>query len=646
MNVQFRPKILYIEDTPASRQLVSRLLGQDYIVLEAADPLSGIELARHTNPDLILVDVNLPGMSGHEVATRLKTLYPETPLVAITADTSPGGRERALIAGCAGYLNKPIDPDLFSEQIAEFLGGRRDDLDESTSEFRAYQAELVERLEIKIRELMDIAARNEYLLEQNRQIIALLQHRQRLLEAATRVSHNITSILDLDPLLNDTVNVICVEYGFYFAGIFLLDRAGEWVELRAGHGEAGKALLAESFRVPVGFGSMVGIAIEERKAHIALDVDEETVYLRNEYLPKTASEMVLPLIFKEKALGVLSVQSDIPNSFSDEDITALQGLADQVAVAIHNARLLQDLETANRELLRTKTFEAIATATGEAIHWVGNKAAPIPASARRVREDLTHLLAMMHTLFALPETERERHPFWEVVQNTLGTAAQQGIDLPAQAKKLAELSPNAFVFLGDLESTLEDLQIIEQSAGKILDIKEDLLGPARQPHLEAMNLATVLRRTINGMGLPAGVVISDFGPDLPLISADERQMDNVFGNLIKNAWEAFASHTPEGRTASEGRAAPHIWVRAFPAEPGFLRVEVEDNGPGIPPEIREKIWVSFFTTKAGQGGTGLGLAACMEIIRQNGGKIWVESEPGQGAKFIVLLPTRRMTDDG
>lgn len=627
MNVKFRPKILYIEDTPASRQLVSRLLGQDYIVLEAADPLSGIELAQHTNPDLIIVDVNLPGMSGHEVATRLKTLYPETPLVALTADASPGGRERALIAGCAGYLTKPIDPDTFPEEIAEFLAGRRDDLDESTNEFRAYQAELVERLEMKIRELTDIAARNEYLLEQNRQIIALLQRRQRLLEAAARVSHNITSILDLKQLLDDTVAVICDEFGFYFAGIFLLDPAEEWAELRAGHGEAGEALVDEGFRVPVGFGSMVGVAIEERKARISLDVDEETVYFRHEYLPKTASELVMPLIFKDQVFGALSVQSDISNAFSDDDSTALQGLADQLAVAINNARLLQDLDAANRELLRTKTFEAIATATGEAIHWVGNKAAPIPASAGRVREDLTHLLAMFQTLLALSETERTSHPFWNVVQNTFVTAAEQSIDLSANAEKLANLSPNAFVFLGDLESTLEDLQIIEQSARKILNIKEDLIGPARKPRLEELNIAAMLRETISGMGLPAGVIISDFGPDLPLISADARQLDNVFGNLIKNAWEAL-----------DGRAAPHIWVRAFPSEPGFIHVEVEDNGPGIPAEIREKIWVSFFTTKGGQGGTGLGLAACMEIIQQSGGKIWVESENNQGAKFIVLLP--------
>ncbi|NUM44955.1 MAG: response regulator [Anaerolineales bacterium] len=627
MNVKFRPKILYIEDTPASRQLVSRLLGQEYIVLEAADPLSGIELARHTNPDLILVDVNLPGMSGHEVATRLKTLFPETPLVAITADTSPGGRERALIAGCAGYLNKPIDPDTFSDTIADFLGGRQDDLDESTGEYRAYQAELVERLEIKIRELTEVAARNAYLFEQNRQIIALLQRRQRLLEASARVSHNITSILNLDQLLNDTVNVICNEFGFYFAGIFLLDATREWLELRAGYGEAGAALMAEGFRVPVGFGSMVGIVVGDHKARIAVDVEEETSFLRHEYLPKTASEMVLPLIFKHTIFGALSVQSDIPNSFADDDSTALQTLADQIAVAIHNAHLLRDLEAANQEILRTKTYEAIATATGEAIHWVGNKAAPIPASAGRVREDLTNLLAMVHTLWGLPDAAREAHPFWEVVQNTLGAAPGLGLDLPAQAGKLAELSPTAFMFLGDLESTLEDLHIIEQSARKILDIKEDLIGPARKPHLEDLNMAMVLRATINGMGLPAGVIISDFGPDLPLIRADARQLDNVFSNLIKNAWEAM-----------KGQETPHIWVRALIPEPGFVRVEVEDNGPGIPPELLEKIWVSFFTTKGGQGGTGLGLAACMEIVRQTGGKIWVESVRGKGAKFLVLLP--------
>jgi signal transduction histidine kinase len=68
---------------------------------------------------------------------------------------------------------------------------------------------------------------------------------------------------------------------------------------------------------------------------------------------------------------------------------------------------------------------------------------------------------------------------------------------------------------------------------------------------------------------------------------------------------------------------------------------VRDNGPGIPPEVQERIWVSFFTTKAGKGGTGLGLSACLEIVRQNGGKIWVESKVGKGAAFYVQLPVAK-----
>ena len=72
----------------------------------------------------------------------------------------------------------------------------------------------------------------------------------------------------------------------------------------------------------------------------------------------------------------------------------MQAMADQIAIAINNAQLMFKLEAATAEIVRTKTFEAIATATGEAIHWVGNKAAPIPGSIKRVREDLMYILAL------------------------------------------------------------------------------------------------------------------------------------------------------------------------------------------------------------------------------------------------------------
>jgi two-component system cell cycle sensor histidine kinase/response regulator CckA len=80
-----------------------------------------------------------------------------------------------------------------------------------------------------------------------------------------------------------------------------------------------------------------------------------------------------------------------------------------------------------------------------------------------------------------------------------------------------------------------------------------------------------------------------------------------------------------------------LWAR-HADEPGFVVVDVTDNGPGIPPEIMDKIWMAFYTTKGDQGGTGLGLAACAQIIGQLNGKITVESGVGVGTTFSVLLP--------
>jgi len=129
--------------------------------------------------------------------------------------------------------------------------------------------------------------------------------------------------------------------------------------------------------------------------------------------------------------------------------------------------------------------------------------------------------------------------------------------------------------------------------------------------------------------VPDGVVTTQWPENLPQAFGDPRQVDQIFNNLIKNAWEAL-----------EQNQEPHISV-TLRRDNGFLLACVRDNGPGIPPEVLEKIWVSFFTTKGGKGGTGLGLSACTEIARQNGGKIWAESKPGKGAAFYVRLPVAK-----
>ena len=117
------PQILYIEDSDEARSLVRRLLSKKYVVLEADDPLDGLQLAEETHPNLILLDHNLPNMSGSEAATRLRKMLPDTPIVIVSADISPGARERALAAGAVGFISKPIDDD-FEEQVDAYLNGK------------------------------------------------------------------------------------------------------------------------------------------------------------------------------------------------------------------------------------------------------------------------------------------------------------------------------------------------------------------------------------------------------------------------------------------------------------------------------------------------------------------------------------------
>ena len=131
-----------------------------------------------------------------------------------------------------------------------------------------------------------------------------------LLKAAARVSHNIASILDLNLLLSRTSDIICEEFGFYYAGVFLVDETGEWAVLKAGYGAAGYTMMAEGHKLSIGGNSMIGVAIAERQARIATNVGKEAMFFKNPHLPNTRSEMALPLIAGDDVIGALTVQSE------------------------------------------------------------------------------------------------------------------------------------------------------------------------------------------------------------------------------------------------------------------------------------------------------------------------------------------------
>ena len=117
-------RILYIEDSPSNRLLVTRILSAEgYEVLEAADGVEGINVARSEHPDLILMDMNLPEVDGYELTETFRSDpdLTDIPVVAMTANVMQGDREKALQAGCVGYIPKPIDVDLLPSQVADFL---------------------------------------------------------------------------------------------------------------------------------------------------------------------------------------------------------------------------------------------------------------------------------------------------------------------------------------------------------------------------------------------------------------------------------------------------------------------------------------------------------------------------------------------
>jgi len=123
--MQGNKTILHIEDNLENRLLVRRLLtSENYRVIEASDAFEAVQCLHNYTPDLILMDINLPEVDGYTLTSKLKTIprVKNIPIIAITANVLRGDREKTLLAGCDGYIEKPIDVEDFLVQVAYFLG--------------------------------------------------------------------------------------------------------------------------------------------------------------------------------------------------------------------------------------------------------------------------------------------------------------------------------------------------------------------------------------------------------------------------------------------------------------------------------------------------------------------------------------------
>jgi PAS domain S-box-containing protein len=177
-----------------------------------------------------------------------------------------------------------------------------------------------------------------------------LERRAVQLQVAAEVARDAAMARELDALLNRAVNLVRERFGFYYAGVFLIDDAREYAVLTAATGEAGQQLLEKGHSLKIGEIGIVGFVAESGEPRVVPDVRADTVYFRQPLLPETRSEMALPLKVGDRVIGVLDVQSHFEGGFDEEDVRVLQTMADQLAVAIDNVRLFNEVQHRAKEL--------------------------------------------------------------------------------------------------------------------------------------------------------------------------------------------------------------------------------------------------------------------------------------------------------
>ena len=223
--------------------------------------------------------------------------------------------------------NQILDGNLFAQAdvtTKDEIGTLAEAFNAVTTQLRETLSGLEKTIEDRTSELSVVSQSNE--------------RRAKQFQSISQVTRTIGSTLNLDSLLTQITTVISREFNFYHVGVFILDAAHEYAVLGAANSKGGQTMLARGHRLKVGEKGLVGFVSSTGKPRVALDTGADAVFFNNPDLPDTRSEIALPLRSGENVIGVLDVQSTEQNAFSQEDVNILSTLADQVSIAIQNAR--------------------------------------------------------------------------------------------------------------------------------------------------------------------------------------------------------------------------------------------------------------------------------------------------------------------
>ena len=410
-----------------------------------------------------------------------------------------------------------------------------------------------------------------------------LKRRNDYLAASSEIGRLVTSTLDLNTIFTRTVNLISERFGFYYAAIYIMEETGFNAILREATGEAGEKMKAQSYSIVVGSHSVVGKVSSSMEPMLVNDTDFEPLYVPNPYLLDTRSEVGIPLRIGSRIVGVIDIQSTQVQAFTQDDLSVLQSLADQVAVAIDNARsyeLSQQLIKDLREVDQLKS-QFLANMSHE------------------LRTPLNSIIGFSRVIL-------------------------KGIDGPVT------------------EMQQQDLTAIYNSGQHLLGLINDILDLARieagkmELNFEEVHLADM---TTSVMATAKGLVkekpiqlLQRIPPNMPTVRGDTMRVRQVLLNLISNA----------SKFTDQGAITVEAGVQRGPTGKMEALINVLDTGPGISIEDQKKLFQAFSQVDGSatrkSGGSGLGLSICANLVQLHGGRIGVHSNVGQGSTFWFTLP--------
>lgn len=511
-------------------------------------------------------------------------------------------------------------------------------LTDSVSEFTA--GNLAARAYIKSKDEIGLLAFSfNKMAEQVGKLLQGLEERTRELEASQRVTVAVSelsrSLLDSELLLREAIALMKNRFGLDYVQIYLLDKSTHQLFARvdsANHDRIGQELI---------------ISLDCDRSVVARAArNYETIWLNHS---DAASIVAVPLIARGTLLGVLNIQDECSDRFSQTDLETFNTLAGQIATALENARLFEEIQKAEAQyrdkakeleqtlhelqqtqtqLIQTEKMSSLGNLVAGVAHEINNPVNFIYGNvtpANQYLEDLLDLLHLYQQHYPTPSFEIQEH-----IENIeLDFLAEDFQKILSSMKLGAER-------IRQIVLSLRNFSRLDEAQMKAVDIHEGI-----------DNTLVILQNQLKHKpGHPEILVIKEYG-NLPLVECYAGQLNQVFMNLLTNAIDAIDDYNnqrlPEEIKRNPGKICIHtrVGTRGQIPHPQFVEIRIIDNGLGITPEVQQKLFDPFFTTKKIGKGTGLGLAISYQIVvEKHGGKLQCISAPGKGAEFIIQIPTK------